>query len=207
MCKRFLPACAVGVLFLATISAPAQDIDSNPSAENRNPATVADQILDPAERHDFLVLFQPAAPAEMLKRAQTFLSDYPQSAFLFQAYDIAARSSFDSQDYKNGLDYANKSLKLLPENPLLLTAVADVEAREQQNEAAVSHARDAIEYLDRFARPGSVLADRWPELQHKAKASAYFAMGRALSRASTGRLRRCEPQHVPAAIRSSDGKS
>ena len=74
MWKRFLPACAVGILFLATISAPAQDIDSNPSVENRNPATVADQILDPAERRDFLVLFQPAAPAEMLKRAQTFLS-------------------------------------------------------------------------------------------------------------------------------------
>jgi tetratricopeptide (TPR) repeat protein len=179
MWKRLLPACALGTLFLATNSSPAQDIDSNPSVENRNPATVADQILDPAERRDFLVLFQPAAPAEMLKRARTFLADYPQSAFLFQAYDIAARSSFDLEDYKAGLDYAKNSLKLLPENPLLLTAAADVEAREQQNEAAVSHARDAIEYLDRFARPGSVPGDQWPELQRRAKASAYFAMGRA----------------------------
>jgi tetratricopeptide (TPR) repeat protein len=211
MCKRFLPACALGILFLATISAPAQDIDSNPSVENRNPATVADQILDPAERRDFLVLFQPAAPAEMLKRAKTFLSDYPQSAFLFQAYDIAARSSFDSQDYKNGLDYANKSLKLLPENPLLLTAAADVEAREQQNDAAVSHARDAIEYLDRFARPGSVAADQWPQLQRKAKASAYFAMGRAfLAQAlqdSAGSSRVLFLQQSEAAMEKAEGLS
>jgi hypothetical protein len=66
MCNRLLPAWALGVLLAATISALAQDIDANPSAENRNPATVADQILDPAERRDFLGLFQPVAPVEML---------------------------------------------------------------------------------------------------------------------------------------------
>jgi hypothetical protein len=209
MCERFLPACALGILFFTTISAPAQDIDATPSIENRSPATVADQILDPAERREFLILFQPAGPAEMLKRAQTFLNDYPQSAFLFQAYDLAARSSFDLEDYKNGLEYAKKSLALLPENPLLLTAMADVEARAQQNDAAVSYARDAIEYLDRFVRPGSVPADQWPELQRKLKASAYFAVGRAsLAQAvqeSAGVSRTMLLQQSEAAMEKAEG--
>ena len=68
-------------------------------------------------------------------------------------YEIAARSSFDLGDLKVGLDYAHQFLALLPENPLFLVAVAHVQAREYQNDAAISSARDSLDYLDRFARP------------------------------------------------------
>jgi hypothetical protein len=108
------------------------------------------------------------------------LTQFPQSAFLFQAYEMAARASFGLEDYDAGLNYAKQSLTLLPENPLLLVAVADVEAQKHLNDAAISDARDAVEYLDRFAAPGTVAPESWPELKSKLKATAEFAQSRAL---------------------------
>ncbi len=79
----------------------------------------------------------------------------------------------------SGLSYAENSLLLLPENSLLLVAVADVEAREGHNDAAIVHARDALDDLDRFGPPATVTPQDWPELKRKLAASANFALGRA----------------------------
>jgi predicted CXXCH cytochrome family protein len=157
-----------------------QDIDANITTQNRKSSTVADQISDAAERAAFPALFKQGPPAERLQQAMLFLARFPQSAFLFQAYDVAARASFDLQDYNSGLHFARESLALLPENPLLLVPVADVEARQHLNDAAISDAHDAIDCLDRFSAPATVAPENWPELKRKLKATANFAKGRAL---------------------------
>jgi predicted CXXCH cytochrome family protein len=162
----------------------AQDIDANHTAANRRPATIADQISDRSERTAFLELFRGTSPQQMLKRSQSYLTRFPQSAFLFQTYEIAARASFDLQAYDSGLDYAYKSLALLPENPLLLVSTADVEARQHRNQLAISHAEDAIECLDRFAAPSTIASESWTDLRQRLKATANFAKGRALLGAS-----------------------
>jgi predicted CXXCH cytochrome family protein len=171
------------LLLIALLSAPrlaGQDIDANITTESRKPSTVADQISDTAERAAFLALFKQGAPAERLQQAKSFLARFPQSAFLFQAYDVAARASFDLQDYNSGLHFARESLALLPENALLRVPVADVEARQHLNDAAISDAHAAIDCLDRFSAPGNVAPETWPELKRKLKATANFARGRAL---------------------------
>jgi hypothetical protein len=63
---------------------------------------------------------------------------------------------------------------------LLLVSVADVKAQRHLNGAAISDARDAIKYLDRFSAPATVPSESWPELKSKLKATANFAQGRAL---------------------------
>jgi predicted CXXCH cytochrome family protein len=161
----------------------AQDIDSVPSVQNRNLASIADEIVDPAERSAFLQLFKPATAAEMRARAEAFSRRFPQSAFLAQAYEVAARGCFDLSEYQPGLSYAQKSLALLPENPLLLVPVADVEARQNLNSAAIAHAREALDDLDRFAGPSSVRNEDWPNVKQQLKATANFAKGRALLQA------------------------
>jgi hypothetical protein len=170
----------IGVLICPLVFLIGQDIDANITTQNRRPSTVADQISDPAERAAFLALFRSTQPRQMLEQAKLFLTRFPQSAFLFQAYEMAARASFGLQDYDAGLTYAKQSLTFLPENPLLLVSVADVEAQKHLTDAAISDARDAVEYLDRFAAPGTVAPESWPELKSKLKATAEFAEGRAL---------------------------
>jgi len=170
----------IGILICPTGPLLGQDIDANITTQNRRSSTVADQISDPAERMAFLALFQNPQPRPMLEQAKLFLARFPQSPFLFQAYEMAARASFGLEDYEAGLNYARQSLTLLPENPLLLVSVADVEAQKHLNNAAISDARDAVEYLDRFAAPRTVAPESWPELKSKLKATAEFAEGRAL---------------------------
>ena len=170
----------IPVLFFPLARLAGQEIDANITTQNRSLSTVADQIPDAAERASFLLLFKQAPPAQRLQQAKSFLAQFPQSAFLFQAYEVAARASFGLEDYDAGLNYARESLTLLPENPMLLASVADVEAQKHLNEAAISDARDAIEYLDRFSAPGTVAPEGWPELKSKLKATAKFAQGRAL---------------------------
>jgi tetratricopeptide (TPR) repeat protein len=168
-----------GVLACPLWLATAQDIDANLSPQKRTPSTIADQITDAAERAAFLNLFKQSVAEQMLQRAKFFLDTFPRSAFLAQAYEVAARASFDLRDYQSGLSYAEKSLALLPENSLLLVPVADIEAREHRNEVAMVHARDALDDLDRFAPPASVAPQDWVELKRKLATSANFALGRA----------------------------
>jgi len=166
----------------------AQDIDSVPSVQKRNFASIADEITDAAERSAFLQLFKPAPPGEMRTRAEAFLARFPQSAFLAQAYEVAARGCFDLGEYEQGLGYAERSLALLPENPLLLVPVADVEARQHLNSAALVHADEALDDLDRFAGPASVRDEDWPKVKQRLKSSANFAKGRALLQQALAQL-------------------
>jgi predicted CXXCH cytochrome family protein len=169
----------IGVLLGSWFPLVAQQIDANITAENRKPSTVAEQIADPAERAAFEALFHETRAEQKLGQAESFLGRFPQSEFLFQVYDIAARACYELADYDRGLDYAAKSLRLLPESPLLLVSTADVEARQHRNGAAISHAQEAVEDLDRFAAPSTIAAKQWPELKRKLKATAKFAEGRA----------------------------
>ncbi len=154
-------------------------IDAVVTAKDRKAFTIAGQISDPAERAAFEALSKNASPQELLASAKAFLENFPRSAYLTKAYEAAARASFDLGDYTNGLAYAKQSLRLLPENPMFLVAMADVQAYQQQNDAAIETARDALEYLDLFARPASISTADWPDAKHKLQASANFAMGRA----------------------------
>ena len=180
MRSGFLPAIFFGMLMSAAIPVRAQDIDTLVTTTNRSPSTVADQIRDPAEREAFLKLYKPQAAGVMLQAAKSFLQNYPQSAFLAQAYEVAADSSFDMGDYVGGLDYARQSLTYLPENPQLLVAVTDVEARQHLNGDAIKNARAALYYFDRFGRPGAIAESEWPDLKRRMRATANFALGRAL---------------------------
>jgi hypothetical protein len=85
----------IAILLCPLIPLVGQDIDANPSIEKRSLSTIADQISDASERAAFVKLFVQAPPAEMRARAQAFLARFPQSAFLAQAYEVAARASFD----------------------------------------------------------------------------------------------------------------
>ena len=152
----------------------------SPSIQKRSPATIAEQIGDPAERAAFLQLFQQAPPLQMRERADKFLSGFPQSAFRAQAYEVAARASFDLQNFNQGLADAQRSLSMLPENPLLLTAVADVEAHQDRDSDAIVHADEAFEGLLHGGPPSSVPESNWPALRRNLESSALFSKGRAL---------------------------
>src|SRR6267154_6033365 len=106
----FRPLRVIAFLLWSLTNVVAQDIDSVPSVQKRNFANLADQITDEAERSAFLQLFKPASSGGMRARAETFLNRFPQSAFLAQAYEVAARGCFDLGEYEQGMRDAQQYL-------------------------------------------------------------------------------------------------
>ena len=172
------------LLFIAfTLSAVewyslAQDFDVVISTTNRKSFTIVDQVKDPAERKAFLALYGKMSPREKAKLAEDFLGAYPQSWLLAQVYEIAAKSYIDLEDYPNALRCGKESLRLLPESPLLLVPLANVQARQSFLTEAKQNAIKAMQQLDRLSRPDSIPEREWPDLERQLKASTLFVLGR-----------------------------
>ncbi|MGH9584588.1 MAG: hypothetical protein ACRD4O_16825, partial [Bryobacteraceae bacterium] len=157
----------------------AQESDTADFGHRRQSFTVLSQINNPQDRHAFLKAYSASKPAQRYALAMAFIDAYPQSWLLAEVYDIAARASINLGAYGRALKEGQFSLRLRPENSTLLVLMANLEARRGLFDEAQSSAREALDYLDQFARPGNVSKHKWKSLKPRLKASAYFALGRA----------------------------
>ena len=173
--QKLLPFTLLGI-FAAAI---AQDLDTFTFHLKRKPYTVLDRIEDPKEKVDFKQLLEPTAPGDKKNLAELFLRRYPSSWMLSHAYEIAAKNSIETGDYSLALSYGQKSLQLLPENPLLLVPLANVEVHQGKLADARRNARRALEILRRFERPLSFGEKEWQRVESELRASAHFVLGRS----------------------------
>jgi predicted CXXCH cytochrome family protein len=157
----------------------AQDADTIVLKNDSRKFTLLSQIQDPNEVAAFVTVLNSTEPAVRYKLANDFLTAYPQSWLLPQAYDAVARSAIDLAKYDDALAAGRFSLRLLPENPSLLILLANVEAQKALFDRALQDANDALEYLDEIERPPNMNQAEWNALKPQLKASAYFAKGRA----------------------------
>jgi predicted CXXCH cytochrome family protein len=156
----------------------AQDSDTVILKDGRQDFTILSRVEDPQERKAFIQAYKESNPGRRHTFAEKFIEAYPQSWLLSEAYDLAARSSMDLGDYQSALREGRFSLRLSPENVTLLVLMANIEVQNKLYDEAETSARDALEYLDEFARPGNLSDGQWSRLKPKLKASAYFALGR-----------------------------
>jgi len=149
------------------------------AAKAGNSVTLLDEIDDPGERKAYVALFQKQNAQNRRRTAVEFLQQYPQSWFLSQAYEIAAKASIDLGDNKSAIQFGRESLKLLPENALLLVPIADVETQEGNSAGATQDARMALSCLDRFLRPAVFSEKEWTALEKQLRATSYYILGKA----------------------------
>ena len=162
----------------APLMAPAQELDTVIVSGQAKQSTILDQIDRPDERRAFEALYKKGDAGHRLKAAQAFLTEYPDSWLLAEIDEIAAKASIDVGEFANAIAYAKESLGLLPENPLLLVPLANVQVQQGMLRDAETSARDALEYLDRFARPSSIRESEWPAVHAQLKASSLYVLGR-----------------------------
>ena len=152
---------------------------SGPGLKGDKLATVLDEIQDRGERKAFAALFEKRSPEGRRKIAEDFLKQYPQSFFLSQAYEIAAKASIDLGDKKAALEFGRESLRLLPENPLLLVPLAEIQLQEGEAAEATQNARLALDSLDRFLGPSTFSDKEWTTLAQQLRASSLYILARA----------------------------
>jgi predicted CXXCH cytochrome family protein len=165
------------LLLLAMGLASAQN-PGLPRGENRAPAAIFDEIADSAERRAFREVWNTSEPRRQRDLARRFVEQYPRSILLREAYELAARASVAAGDLSEGLDWARRCLRLLPENPSLLALVADVAVKQRDPDLAEASARDAIRQLSHAAAPAGIPGEQWPAIRNELHGTAAGVLGR-----------------------------
>src|SRR6185312_17108709 len=106
-----------------------------------------DEVSDGRERRALVDLYKLRKPGERVDAAERFLSAYPQSDFLADVDELAAKAYVDQGDIQRALFHARRSLKIMPENPLLLVTMANAADAAGLAEDARQFAMRALFYL------------------------------------------------------------
>ncbi len=123
------------------------------------------QTPEGAVERSFAELARTVDPLARRTLATAFLNQYPDSWLLPQAYEAAARASFELNDYPTGVFYARQSLRIYPENPLLTGTLAAVLRNRGDLAGARQQARDTLRYLEIFQAPAGVKARDWQQVR------------------------------------------
>ena len=156
----------------------AQELDTFTFTSKRRAYTVLDRIENPKEKAAFQNLLAATDPIEKKDLAESFLKQYPSSWMLAKTYEIAAKSSIEIGDYSLAILHGKKSLQLLPENPLLLVPLSNVQVQQGKLVEAKRNAQRALQILKRIERPLNFEQKRWQQLKPELQASAHFVIGR-----------------------------
>ncbi len=167
------------LLPLLVSPAAAQQVDTanGPNSPGRT-RSIFDEIQDSQERGLFKELWNTEDPRQGRQRAVDFVERYPRSVVLRDAYEQAARASAVLGDDNGALEWGKRALRLLPENPFLLTMMADLAARHGQRQLAETSGRQALRYLERALAPAAIPPDAWPQVRDGLRDMADFALGR-----------------------------
>jgi len=163
--------------------AGAQEFDTANFAHARRNFTILDEAGTPEERAAFERLFKSKSGAGKWQEAQAFLERHPASWFLAQVHEIAAKAAIDEGDFARAVEHGRMSLRIVPENPLLLAPLANVQLQQGLLDEAMRNARAALECLDRFGAPAAMDEKEWDKVADQLRASAYFVLGRAAATA------------------------
>jgi len=165
-------------LLLLVALASAQEINVAIGLGGRPaPKTIFDEIADARERQAFRQVWDAASRAQ-IDLAIRFVEQYPRSIVLREAYELAARAYVAEGDLARGLTWAQRALRLMPENPFLLVMVADTAAKQRNLDLASESARDALRYLEHAERPSHLSTQAWPQVRSQLRSTALFVQGR-----------------------------
>jgi predicted CXXCH cytochrome family protein len=168
----------LAALLLLVALASAQEINVAIGLGGRpTTRTIFDEIADAHERRAFRELWD-AAPRSQIDLATRFVEQYPSSIVLREAYELAARAYVAEGNLAQGLTWAARALRLMPENPFLLVMVADIAAKQNQLDLAAASARDALRYLEHAQPPSALAPKEWPQARDRQRAAALFVQGR-----------------------------
>jgi predicted CXXCH cytochrome family protein len=171
--RKLTPLCLLPLLVASTA---AQQVDTA-TAPVRT-LSIFNEIQNPQERSLFKEFWETEDPKQGRQRALAFVERYPRSVLLREAYEVAARTSVVLGDADGALEWGKRALRLLPENPFLLTLMADMASRHGQYRLAETSGRQALRYLEGALAPVTIPPDDWPKVRDGLRNTANFAIGR-----------------------------
>jgi predicted CXXCH cytochrome family protein len=151
----------LALLLVPVMLAAGQDLDTVGDKKTRRIANVMDQVENPRERELFLKIYRETTPLVRRSLATEFLRQYSASWLLPQVLEAASKAAMEMDDLPTAIYYGKQSLRMYPENPLLLVPMATMHAKRGEKKAAGENARAALDHLARFAAPAGMPESQW----------------------------------------------
>lgn len=130
------------------------------------------------EESDAWMAVQGAANLEEKARlAQDFLARYSESGLSGFAHQMLAAFFQQANDYENFVHHAEKTLEDLPNDLLILSALAVAYAHRGQPEKAIARGLRALQGLEAARKPGHRKASEWFMQKDQLLADANYALG------------------------------
>lgn len=166
------------LLILVPALLAAQELDTIVEKNKRKAASVLDQVDKPEERDLYLKIYRETTPVVRRSLATEFLHKYPDSILLAQVMEAAAKASMELGDLSSAVFYARQSLRIYPENPLLLVPLAIIQVKRGELKAAAENAQAALELLARFAPPAGMPDREWTPVRDNLRETAEKIVGK-----------------------------
>ena len=140
---------------------------------------------DPREREAFAAVINEPDARRRKELAEGFLKTYPSSWMLEPVYEIAAKACIATGDLSAAIEYGALSLRILPENPFLLVALADAETGW---EISMPRRGARMRCGTSIASTGQRRSTRrdWPRVKAQLRSGAYLHVGRAAAADASG---------------------
>jgi len=164
------------VLVLTGVAVAARQ---SPPARPDTRFTLFDEISDPVEQGAFRTLWNTPEPSARMNLVARFVTDYPRSALLKEAYEFGAHAAAALGDRQSAIAWAQRALRITPENPFLLALLADMAVNEKRLELAETSAKEAVRLVENAESPIQISATEWPRARDELRANAFFVLGRA----------------------------
>lgn len=168
------PSCFVGVTVFILLLLASKDSLSRPQAGRDQPVGTA---RTEEEFLSYQELFQPLSPTEIAGKAEEFLKRHPQSGLRAFVHQAAFLAYSELKDFGKLVAHGEAVLIDLPENSVVLTALAQTYAELNKPEDAISRATSALRSIEKLeARESAEPAAVRLELR-RLKAQNYASLG------------------------------
>lgn len=147
-------------------------------AQSQQTDAPLDGVTDPDERKAFEAVLATRDATARLSGATLFLARYPESWLSARAHEVRAKAAIGLGRFDTALADGRQSLRLFPENVLLLAPLANVAAHLGRHAEARDLASQTLDVLDRFTGPGGVAGRDWPRVADELRGSALTVLGR-----------------------------
>jgi tetratricopeptide (TPR) repeat protein len=129
------------------------------------------------ELNAWIAIEQAADMQQKAKLAEDFLRLYPESGLTPLAHQLLAVNYQIENNFEKFTYHGEKTLEELPNNPLILSALAVAYAQKGEPDKATDRAKRGLHALEGMAKPAGVGEADWVIHKDQLEADAHYALG------------------------------
>jgi len=164
-------------------TAPATPPGTQPGQATQTPPPKPPRVVGQPQSQDewnaWVAIEQAATLEEKGKLAEEFVTRFPESGLTPFAHQLLAFRYQQANNFEKFALHAEKTLEELPQNAVILSALAAAYAQKGQADKAIDRAQKCLQALESLSKPAQLSEGEWMLQRDQLAADARYALGAA----------------------------